>query len=416
PNGILYDGPGNRLLISSIAGGNHILAVDLDDSSHTIVATTGASGADGITRDNVDNYYYSLWSTNAVYRYDSAFSETAVLVSGGHSAPADIFFNKHLLELAVPNFNDNRLDRVPMLLHIDADVTCGNMPLLVQFEDLTELSVVEWIWDFGDGDSAYTQYPNHSYETSGSYDVGLTIITSGDDTLTRHAPNFISVLADSLWADDIVAYSDSALMVIIYAANDTNLNELIIPVEFSGELGLDPNSVTWSTLGCRTESFDLQQLHSNPEGREMTLRLTSTGVEEDLSPGTGPVLKITFELSGIAIGGQTTSIALDGYESYSPGFGTDCGQYGPTVVNGSITSAICCEGSRGNIDGDPGDNSDISDLVYLVDYMFSNGSPPPCFEEGDVNASGIIPIIDISDLVYLVDYMFNGGSVPVDCP
>lgn len=414
PNGILYDGPGNRLLVSSIYGGNNILAVDLDDSSHTIVATTGPSGADGITRDIVGNYYYSLWSTSSVYRYDSAFSQTAVRVSSGHSAPADIFFNKHLLELAVPNFNGNRLDRVPMLLEIGADVTCGCMPLLVEFEGLSELSAVAWIWDFGDGDSAFIQNPNHSYEASGRYNVGLAVITAGGDTLTRHAPNFIGVLADSLWPDDIVAYPDSTIIVTIYAANDTTLNELIIPVEFSGELALDPYTVTWSTLGCRSEAFELQQLHSNPAGKEMTLRLTSPGGEGDLSPGTGPVLRINFELSGIAMGGQTTSIALDGYESYSPGFGTDCGQHEPTVVNGSVTSVICCEGSRGNVDGDPGDITDISDLVYLVDFMFVYGSLPPCFEEGDVDGNGVIPI-DIADLVYLVDYMFSGGPIPPPC-
>jgi hypothetical protein len=58
---------------------------------------------------------------------------------------------------------------------------------------------------------------------------------------------------------------------------------------------------------------------------------------------------------------------------------------------------------------------DISDLVYLVDYMFTGGPEPECFDEGDINASGSEPI-DISDLVYLVDFMFTGGPEPSDCP
>jgi hypothetical protein len=141
--------------------------------------------------------------------------------------------------------------------------------------------------------------------------------------------------------------------------------------------------------------------------------MISTGIEGDLSPGTGPVLMISFELSGIALGGQTTSIALDGYESYSPGFGTFCSLYEPTVNNGSITYAICCEGSRGNVNGDPADVIDISDLVYLIDYMFLSGPLPPCAEESDIDGNGVGP--DISDLVYLVDYMFSGGSAPPSC-
>jgi hypothetical protein len=81
----------------------------------------------------------------------------------------------------------------------------------------------------------------------------------------------------------------------------------------------------------------------------------------------------------------------------------------------------CCVGDRGNVDYDPEDIIDISDLVYLVDYMFTSGPPPPCWEEANVDGSGDGPPdgsedIDISDLVYLVDYMFNGGPAPVACP
>jgi len=57
---------------------------------------------------------------------------------------------------------------------------------------------------------------------------------------------------------------------------------------------------------------------------------------------------------------------------------------------------------------------DISDLVFLVDFMFVGGPAPQCFEEADVNASG--GLLDIADLVYTVDYMFGGGPAPADCP
>ena len=73
----------------------------------------------------------------------------------------------------------------------------------------------------------------------------------------------------------------------------------------------------------------------------------------------------------------------------------------------------CCWGMRGNVDYDPGDVIDISDLVFLVDYMFNGGSEPDCMIEVDLNDDGGI---DISDLVFLVDYMFTGGPAPVDCP
>ena len=70
-------------------------------------------------------------------------------------------------------------------------------------------------------------------------------------------------------------------------------------------------------------------------------------------------------------------------------------------------AAIC-----GDINGD-GDGADIADLVYLVEYMFNSGPPPPLMETTDVNGSGDGP--DIADLIYLVNYMFNSGPEP-NCP
>lgn len=72
----------------------------------------------------------------------------------------------------------------------------------------------------------------------------------------------------------------------------------------------------------------------------------------------------------------------------------------------------CCTGIRGDVDGEPGDNQ-ITDLVHLVDWMFTGGPAPECMVEVDVNDDGQV---DIADLVYVVDYMFRGGQTPADCP
>lgn len=79
-----------------------------------------------------------------------------------------------------------------------------------------------------------------------------------------------------------------------------------------------------------------------------------------------------------------------------------------------ITLSECCTGIRGNVDNDPTQNIDISDLVYLVDFMFTNGTVPFCIAEANINgdAGGTI---DISDLVCLVDFMFTNGPAPVSC-
>ncbi len=75
----------------------------------------------------------------------------------------------------------------------------------------------------------------------------------------------------------------------------------------------------------------------------------------------------------------------------------------------------CCIAIRGNVDGDLGDAVDISDLVFLVDFIFTGGASPSCDTEANVDGD-VGEQIDISDLVFLVDFIFTGGGSPVVCP
>ncbi len=64
----------------------------------------------------------------------------------------------------------------------------------------------------------------------------------------------------------------------------------------------------------------------------------------------------------------------------------------------------------GDVNDDGGFIPDIADLVYLVDYMFTGGPPPPDMVAANIDGE---PGINIADLIYLVDYMFNEGPPPI---
>ncbi len=66
----------------------------------------------------------------------------------------------------------------------------------------------------------------------------------------------------------------------------------------------------------------------------------------------------------------------------------------------------------GSFDGEP--QIDISDLVAVVDYMFTYGPPPCVINALDVNGDCMGP--DISDLVALIDYMFVAWDPPPEFP
>ena len=81
-----------------------------------------------------------------------------------------------------------------------------------------------------------------------------------------------------------------------------------------------------------------------------------------------------------------------------------------TFIEYVVDISPCCL-LRGDADHSGAIN--VSDLTYLVAYLFQGGPPPICLPEGDVNGSGAI---NVADLTYLVAYLFTGGPPPIPCP
>lgn len=60
-----------------------------------------------------------------------------------------------------------------------------------------------------------------------------------------------------------------------------------------------------------------------------------------------------------------------------------------------------------NADG----NINISDAVYLINYVFVGGAPPAPPESGDANCDASA---NVSDAVWIINYIFIGGNAPCD--
>lgn len=59
-----------------------------------------------------------------------------------------------------------------------------------------------------------------------------------------------------------------------------------------------------------------------------------------------------------------------------------------------------------NADG----NVNIGDAVYVINYIFAGGAPPPILNWADANGDCSV---NIGDAVYLINYIFSGGPAPL---
>lgn len=136
--------------------------------------------------------------------------------------------------------------------------------------------------------------------------------------------------------------------------------------------------------------------------------------QPQLVPQTGEQINWQVIASGGSIGSSANFTLAGTVGQITVGFGSSANYQVNSGFWQVFTSGSgCCIGATGDVNGSG--VFDISDLLYLVDYLFIPASPgPPCSEEADFDINAAV---DISDLLYLVDYMFIPGSPGLpDCP
>ncbi len=120
PNGVYWDGQNNRVFVVSWGSNAPIYEVDVENGTYSTVINTGLNNLDGITMDDCGNFYVTAWSSNALHKYNSDFSETEIIATG-LSNPADICYNSDENIIGVPNSGNNTVDFI--------EVDCDNVAI-----------------------------------------------------------------------------------------------------------------------------------------------------------------------------------------------------------------------------------------------------------------------------------------------
>ncbi len=84
--------------------------------------------------------------------------------------------------------------------------------------------------------------------------------------------------------------------------------------------------------------------------------------------------------------------------------------YAETAWSAPLAVQAGCCVMRGDVSGD--NKVIVSDLTFLVNFLFKSGPAAPCSDHGDVNNDNKVIV---SDLTYLVNFLFKAGAAPIAC-
>jgi PKD repeat protein len=148
----------------------------------------------------------------------------------------------------------------------------GAAPFTVTFTDQSTNNPTSWSWDFGEGGTADTANPTHTYEVAGTYSVALTVTNdAGADSEIKTA--FISVTAP--------APSPKALFSCSPGSGTAPLT-----VSLSDESTHEPTSWSW-TFGDGGTSTDPSPRHTYETPGRYTVALTvanTAGADTETRP------------------------------------------------------------------------------------------------------------------------------------
>ena len=111
PNGIVWDGTGDRLVVVFWGSNAPIKAYDRNTGAETVlVNNSGVGSIDGVTIDCDGNFLIASWSPARITRFAPTFAQAGEdLGVPGLSNPADIDFDQTNQRVCIPNSGNNTI-------------------------------------------------------------------------------------------------------------------------------------------------------------------------------------------------------------------------------------------------------------------------------------------------------------------
>jgi len=233
----------------------------------------------------------------------------------------------------------------------------------------------------GDLDLAVTNYTGISSDVS-------VLKNNGDGTFQTAVNYGVGDDPYSVFCADLDGDGDLDLAVANLVTNNVSIlknnGDGTFPPKVDYAVGYNPFSVFCADLDGDLD-LDLAVANSG-SGNVSILKNNGNGTFQtkvDYGAGNSPISVFCADLDG----DLDLDLAVANYYSY----------------NVSILFNI----RRGDCNGDRVIN--VSDVVYLINYLFIDGPAPVPLAVGDVNCDGVV---NVNDVVYLINYLFISGPAP----
>jgi PKD repeat protein len=177
--------------------------------------------------------------------------------------------------------------------------------LTIHFLDQSEGTIIEWLWDFGDGSTSDEQNPIHSFQESGNYNVSLTAKTQNiEDTYSFEV--YVEDTSETVEVND-------TLSAYFYTYSDSSEN--ILTVSFYEYTNDQDVSRLWD-FGDDNTSTTENPLHTyDTEGTYM-VTLTVTNNDEEVSYSQEVTVPFIQEVTEPIINEQDEDSTQYAYFSY----------------------------------------------------------------------------------------------------
>jgi hypothetical protein len=217
----------------------------------------------------------------------------------------------------------------------------------------------------------------------------------------------------------VEAYSsnDDSVAIPVYLTSDTMLTAFYIGFDYnSSDISITSVDLTGSVIPVSQQTSLTTYIQASAQEILIGWNENSLLDTSHISPQTDGLLFTMWAQVPQGTLEQTIDIDTTTDFSYVPGAEILLSPLGggsikPNYVDCGTEDLIIIE--QAYICGDANSDEDVnvSDAVYIINYVFAGGNPPDPLESGDVNCDGTC---NVSDAVFIINYVFVGGNEPCD--